>query len=127
MNMLKAILTLLAILLAFNVSATKYKFVGTNNSLDTRICVSAGNNNLYKLKKLIRVSREGAPMIANTLLCNNLIIAHFSHKYGADETFKFLNRRTENKDKIRKNTVTIRDIARVNDVNEEVIIIYVGT
>jgi hypothetical protein len=127
MNILKAILTLLAILLASNASATQYKFIGTSNHLETKICVSAGNNDLKKLKGLIYVSHEGSRSIANTIVCNNLVMAHFAHKYGADETFEYLNQRTKGKNKIRENTVTIQDLARINDVNEEVITIYVTT
>jgi len=127
MNILKAIFTLLAILLAYNASATQYKFVGTNNHLETKICVSAGNNDLKKLKGLIYASQEGARSVANTIVCNNLVMAHFAHKYDADKTFEYLNQRTKGKNKIRENTVTIQDIARINDVNEEVITVYVST
>jgi len=121
------------VLLSFNVNSTNYKFIPIDKNVETKICVFAGNNNKHELKKALRKSSWSSAKFnqwysANNITCNGMVMAHFSHKYDALDTFLYLNRLTIEKDKIPATSIEIKDIAAVfNRKNEETKIIYVGS
>ncbi|WP_019027665.1 DUF3718 domain-containing protein [Colwellia piezophila] len=133
MKILNLISVVVILLLSFNVNATKYKFIAADNSIETKICVFAGNNNKLGLKNALRLNSWGAAFVnkrfsVNNITCNDMVMAHFAHKYDALDTFAYLNRLTTKKDKIHATSVEIKDIAAVlNRRNEEIKIIYVGS
>ena len=126
-------LAVVIVLLSFNANATKYKFIATDNSIETKICVFAGSNDQSGLKNALRQSARSSAFVnnrysVNTIVCNDMVMAHFAHKYDALDTFAYLNRLTKVKDKILTTSVEIKDIAAVlNRRNEETKIIYVGS
>ncbi|PKG82897.1 hypothetical protein CXF85_12255 [Colwellia sp. 75C3] len=93
-----------------NVNAQQYRFVANDNTLETKVCVLVGSNNLSKLKNIIWRFDINKKRLANVYLCNDLGLAKFAHKYNASETFKFINHFSNRKNKVETN-VTISDIA----------------
>ncbi|AOW75907.1 hypothetical protein A3Q34_02970 [Colwellia sp. PAMC 20917] len=133
-------LAVVFVLLAFNSNATKYEFIATDSNIETKMCVFAGNNDKDGLKKALRLRIMGSSInskrftvnskrfTVNSVTCNNMVMAHFAHKYDAFDTFSYLNHFTSKKDKIPTTSVEIKDIAAIfNHKNEETKIIYVGS
>ncbi|MBA6231599.1 MULTISPECIES: DUF3718 domain-containing protein [unclassified Colwellia] len=125
-------LAVVFVLLAFNSNATKYEFIATDSSIETKMCVFAGNNNKDGLKKALRLRMMSSAINSkrftiNSTTCNDMAMAHFAYKYDALDTFSYLNHFTSKKDKIPTTSVEIKDIAAVfNRKNEDTKIIYVG-
>ena len=66
-------------------------------------------------------------MVANTFRCNDVSPAKFAFKYGANDTFEYLNRYSHYRNKVMPN-VTISDVAQHKaDSNAEPIVIYVAS
>lgn len=130
---LTSIVVVIVLLLSFNTYATNYKFIPTDRSIETKICVFAGSNNKLGLKNALRQSISGSTIVnkrssVNNITCNDMVMAHFAHKYDAIDTFLYLNGLTNNKNKIPTTSVDIKDISAVlNRKNEETKIIYVGS
>ncbi|MBA6349260.1 MULTISPECIES: DUF3718 domain-containing protein [unclassified Colwellia] len=126
-------LAVVFVLLAFNSNATKYEFIATDSNIETKMCVFAGNNNKDGLKNALRLRMISSAInskrfAVNSVTCNDMVMAHFAHKYDALDTFSYLNHFTSKKDKIPTTSVEIKDIAAVfNHKNEEIKIIYVGS
>lgn len=98
-----------------NSQAQEYKFVATDNSMSTKMCIDAATNNKRALKH--KMSQAGKQHSINyrtftrIVKCNDQHIALFALTYGADNTFNFLN--SHSKDKIDVN-VGITDITKVD-------------
>jgi hypothetical protein len=120
-------------LLSFSANATQYKFIATDKSVETKICVLAGSNDKFGLKRVFRQNRRGSVAIdsrfyANHITCNDMVMAHFAYKYDALDTFAYLNGLTNREDKIPNTNVEIKDIVAVSNLtNEKTKIIYVGS
>ncbi|TPH13418.1 DUF3718 domain-containing protein [Litorilituus lipolyticus] len=133
MKILTLTLAMVLTLTSLNANATQYKFIAADRSIETKMCVYAGNNNTVKLKRAIQYHAMGSTIntkrfAVNNITCNDLVMAHFAHKYDASDTFKFLNRFTAQKNKIPTTSVEIKDVAAVlNSTNEETQIIYVSS
>ena len=133
MKILSLISVVVIALLPFNANTTNYQFIATDTSIETKICVHAGSNNKLELKNALRQSTRGTAIVnkkfsVNNITCNDMVMAHFAHKYDALDTFAYLNVLTNKKDRIYPTSVEIKDIAAVlNSKNEETIIIYVGS
>ena len=121
------------VLLSLNADATKYEFIAKDSSVETKICVLAGSNNKSELRQLIRKNKNesshfSSRAIANNVTCNDMVMAHFAHKYDALDTFKYLNNFTKGENKIPTTSIEIQDITAVsNNKNEETKIIYVSS
>ncbi|PKI17207.1 DUF3718 domain-containing protein [Colwellia sp. 12G3] len=120
------------VLLSFSANATKYKFIAEDRSIETKICVFAGSNNKLGLKHALRQSTGSAitnnRFSVNNITCNDMVMAHFAHKYDAFDTYSYLNRLTNSKNKIPTTSIEIKDVSAVfNLKNEETKIIYVGS
>ena len=133
MKILNLTSTVVIGLLSLNVSATQYKFIAADNRIETKICVYAGSNNKLGLKRALKQSTWNYGVVnrrfsVNNITCNDMVMAHFAHKYNAVDTFSYLNRLTNKKDKIITTSVDIKDIAAVWDQkDEETKIIYVSS
>jgi len=133
MKILTLTFAVVFVLLSFNANATKYKFIAADSSIETKMCVFAASNNKLGLKSSMRFSTRNSSINArkftvNNILCNDMVMAHFAHKYDALDTFAYLNRFTAKKNKIPTTTVKIKDIVAVlNRKNEDTKIIYVGS
>ena len=126
-------LAVVFVLLSFNANATKYEFIATDSSIETKMCVVAGSNNKDGLKNALRLNMGSSAInskrfAVNYITCNDMVMAHFAHKYNALDTFLYLNHFTSKKDKIPTTSVEIKDIAAVlNHKNEDTKIIYVSS
>jgi len=123
MNTLKLTSVVVMILFSYQVNAANYKFVAMDNSISTKMCVLAGSNDKTQLKKTMRLSGHNNRFIANNIKCNDMIMVQFANHYGAANTTKHLNRYTRFINRVPETSVTIRDIAAVND---EAKIIYIS-
>lgn len=133
MKKLSVISVLVILLLPLNANATKYKFIASDNSIETKVCVLAGSNNKSGLIKALRQSANNSVVInkrsfANNVNCNDMVMAHFAHKYEALDTFGYLNILTNGKNRITPTSVEIKDIAAIsNRKNEKIKVIYVSS
>ena len=133
----KLILSIVAIVaisaVSFNAAAAKkYVFVSMDNSLETKTCLAAGNDEKGKLKQHIKHFPNQSNMIisvrqiANSLYCNNMLVANFAKKYNAHNTYAYLNRFTSLKNRIQTHTV-IEDITANNYLPDETVYVYVSS
>ncbi len=112
--------------LAFNAYSIQYKFVATDNSFATKVCVFAGSDNKGKLRRAKQFSFDNGRAIANTVRCNDMSIASFAKKYHAMNTFNYLNKRTKSSLRIYDTKVEVQDITTAaNHSSDDVQIIYV--
>lgn len=129
MNIRQIITALVLTNIAFFTTAegsTKYQFKAADNSLDTRMCVAAANNNLIRLKQAARMADLGIKGITRKLACNNRDITHFAATYGADKTTKYLSKKAPKKYKVNLGDVEITEIAQ-NSSSGIVQVIYVSS
>ncbi|WNC70260.1 DUF3718 domain-containing protein [Thalassotalea nanhaiensis] len=124
----KLLLIAAAIFMMNSAYAVQYKFVAKDNSVYTKMCVLAGNNEQEALKKILKRQRERVKTLANTTRCNDMYIANFAKTYHADLTFEYLKKYTRSDILDKAPKVSIQDIARVNKgkSTEEIILVYVG-
>ena len=54
-----------------NVNAQEYRFVAKDNTIETKICVLVGSNNLTQLKGIIWRYELKRAQVANGYLCND--------------------------------------------------------
>ena len=109
-------------------NAQSYEFVATDNKVETKFCVHAGNNDASKVKSLLRQMdiRKRKENI-NAIQCNDMSVAKFAYKYGAADTFSYLNTLSFGSNKVRT-SVSIRDVARLNeDSNIKPIVVEVSS
>ena len=108
-------------------NAQQYQFIATDNSLLTKFCVHSGANDAKKLKATLRrlgVHERKANI--NTIRCNDESPAQFAYKYGAIDTFNFLNQYSFGKNKVRP-SVTISDVAKLTPIgNQKPVVIEVS-
>ena len=118
--------SLAALFIATGASAQQYKFVATDNSPATKLCVKAGSNEKFQLKRTAKRYHLGKmAQIANDFQCNGLSMAQFAYKYNASDTYELLERYSHQENKVGP-SVTIHDVAKNTDVKDPMII-YVST
>lgn len=129
MKLLKLLIFTIAICMMNSAYATKYKFVAMDNSIYTKMCVLAGNNEQKALRTTLRRHENNERNLANTTFCNGMLIANFAQKYHASKTFDYLKRHTYRGKLDKATNVTIMDIATRktdNESAEEIVLVYVG-
>nr|WP_057831272.1 DUF3718 domain-containing protein [Colwellia sp. TT2012] len=112
-----------------SVYAIQYKFVAMDNSIYTKMCVLAGNNEQKALKTALRRHEHSPRSLANTTFCNGLIIANFAYKYQANMTYDYLKKYTHSRHVDKATKVSIQDVitrTTENKSTEEIILVYVG-
>lgn len=108
----------IGIFTASNAVAQDYIFKGTDNTIETKLCVTAGQNNSGKLKSAIRKTNvRSSYRVVNNIECNGMSLAKFAYTYNAMDTFEYLNQRSFLQNKV-NTSVTIQDVAS-NKVNGE--------
>jgi len=98
MNNVKTLLLAACVTTALPLSAAQYVFVAGNDSMETKLCIAAAENNLKKYKKTARafsLNKSVHQVVANKLSCNDQNLASFAWKYGAADTAGFIGRYTE--------------------------------
>ena len=123
-------IVILATTASFQVTAennVKYVFKAMDKSLDTQLCVACANNNLSKLKRLLRRDELGAYNVAMNLNCNNQDITNFAAQYDANKTAKYLNKFAPMKYKVDADNIEIIDLAYNQSLAQSVRVIYVSS
>jgi hypothetical protein len=129
MKPMKLLLITAAVFMMNSAYAAQYKFIAMDNSISTKMCVLAGNNEQKALKKAMKRHFDSARSLANTTFCNDMYIANFARNYNASMTFDYLKKLTQNRNLNRATNITIKDIvtrATENKSTEEFILVYVG-
>jgi hypothetical protein len=98
-------------------AAETNKFIAGDNSIGTKLCIHAAENNLKAYKRTIKIlvtnsSSATNRKVSNAITCNNMSIVSFARKFGADLTTKHMHRYLINK----KGTVVIKDLALKNSI-----------
>ncbi|TRX55193.1 DUF3718 domain-containing protein [Thalassomonas sp. M1454] len=105
---------------AFTAGQHTYKFEAGDSSLATELCVAAVSNDLVTTKRKIRSiglmdSVSSMSKVKHATLkisCNNMNMTAFTAKYGASDTFDYLNRKGASQYRINEQEVKIIDLAR---------------
>ncbi|WOH37065.1 DUF3718 domain-containing protein [Thalassotalea fonticola] len=129
MKPMTLLLIIVTIFMVNSAYAAQYKFIAKDDSIYTKMCVLAGNNEQKALKRILRRHRDSEKSITNSTFCNDMYIANFAQKYNASMTFNYLKRHTYRKNLDKASDITIKDIVtRVTEDNsaEEIILVYVG-
>ena len=127
MNYFKLAGVIAALSVSSQIKAQDYQFVAADNSPETKLCVSAVNNDLDSVKgRLFRMGMgEAVRRNINRITCNDMSVAKFAHKYRAEDTFVYLNNRSALGNRA-KPSVTINDIASTESTDKP-IIVYVSS
>lgn len=127
MNYFKLAGAIAALSLSSQIKAQDIQFVAADNDPETKLCVSVGNNNLDATKgRLFRMGMGDAVRSnINRITCNDMSMAKFAHKYGAQDTFVYLNNRSALNKKINP-SVTINDMTQAQNA-EQPVTIYVSS
>ena len=112
--------------------ATEYKFVAQDNAKATQICMAAVTDNTQvlrsKIQRLTFESTRSFRSIVNSILCNNQYVGHFAKTYNAQNTFAYLDKYTNKRNKKLESKVTINDIAYETGLDKQkTIIVLVAT
>jgi hypothetical protein len=126
MNIQLTIPALLLSSLALSAQAENYVFVAQDNSQETKTCIMAGSDDNAKLSRQLLSDSDSLRYSVNSISCNGLSLAQFSHKYEAWGSLAFLNRHSKASNKV-LGTVTIGEIAATNDrYNNKTVFVYVS-
>ncbi|WP_019029989.1 DUF3718 domain-containing protein [Colwellia piezophila] len=109
--------------------AIQYKFVATDKSIYTKMCVLAGNNEQKALRITLKRHDSSVRALANNTLCNGLHLASFAQKYHANMTYDYLKKHTHSRHLDKATSITIKDIVTgtiESKSTEEIILVYVG-
>ena len=97
MKIFKPVCLIVASSFAFSASASEYNFVAADNTIGTKLCMSAVENNVKHLRKYAnklerntKVVNQKIRIVARNQNCNGENIVHFASKYGAKDTTKLM-------------------------------------
>ena len=132
--MTKQLITTIAILAcATSVHATEYQFVADDRSSATRFCIAAGEGDVDGLRNQIRKLRQSSPhiqykTIVNSIRCNGQIAAQFANAYGATNTFEYLYRLTDDRNRKHIGRTAVEEVALDQPATEspDVVIVRVS-
>ncbi|MCE9686475.1 DUF3718 domain-containing protein [Shewanella sp. AS16] len=113
---------------AIDTQAENYVFVAANHKPETKICVSAGSNQQPKLRLQMNAYSPLLRFTTNNIICNDMSLTQFAYRYGAMDSYAYLNRYTRSYNKV-KERVTIHDIAAVpghKADDNETVFVYVS-
>ncbi len=103
MNRNTAIFLIILASYSLHAAAQDYQFVAEDRSPVTRFCIAAANNDLtdlrIALKKMSPSPHQKHKTTINSVRCNGLVAAHFAQTYLATETFEYLYKFTEKRNK----------------------------
>jgi len=101
MKSAKLVLIVIGVMLSFSASSEKYRFVAGDNSVGTKICLTALKDNVIRYHQKLKDYRVSKSYAANKLLCNDENLASFAQHFNALKIEKAVNR-------YRKSYVVIR-------------------
>ena len=97
MKMLKPVCLIIASSFALSASASEYNFVAADNTIGTKLCMSAVTNDVKELRQLAnkverntKIINQKVKVIARNQNCNGENIVHFASKFGAKDTTKLM-------------------------------------
>ncbi|QYJ87794.1 DUF3718 domain-containing protein [Shewanella mesophila] len=100
------------LMLSPSLAAVTYQFVAVDKSVETQICVAAGNDERALLRSKIGNYSHNVRLSTNLINCNGMSITQFSYKYGALQSYDYLNRFTALKNRVQhKPSVTIKELS----------------
>ena len=73
-----------------SVQAAQYKFVATDDSFETQLCVAVTHNDVAKLTELLKSRGERLRSVQNLVRCNQMPIADVALEYGFSEVAQYL-------------------------------------
>ncbi|MBE0364616.1 hypothetical protein PULV_a2345 [Pseudoalteromonas ulvae UL12] len=83
--MKKVTIAVLAIAAAsFSMGAHAANITGTNDSIETQLCVAAASGNNAKFHRAVRQSQQSIRFIGKSVACNGINIKDFAAMHGAD-------------------------------------------
>ena len=83
--MKKVTVAVLAIAAAsLSMGAHAANIAGTNDSIETQLCVAAASGNNAKFHRVVRQSQQSMHYIAKSVECNGINIKDFAAIHGAD-------------------------------------------
>ena len=128
MNKLKSLLITTIAATALPLSAANYVFVAESDTLETRLCIAAAENNLKKYKntaKLLSRSSIIHKTLAQDLTCNDQGVANFAYQYDANKTLKFIDRFAEHDIEIRREISQLKEANKESENGEQIVYVKV--
>ncbi len=83
---------------AMSAQAEQYKFVGTDESFETELCVAVTKDDVTGFKTLLQAKGERLYVVRSAVRCNEMPIADFAEEYGFMQVARYLG--TEKKDTV---------------------------
>ncbi len=83
---------------AMSAQAEQYKFVGTDESFETKLCVAVTSGQVATLQTMLQAKGERLSVVRNAVRCNEMPIAEFAEQYGFTRVAQYLG--SEKKDAI---------------------------
>jgi hypothetical protein len=114
--------------LALGAQAENYLFVAQDKSPETQICISAGSDEMPKLRRQLVNDSDSLRFSINSIYCNGLSLTQFAYRYGAMDAFGFLTPHTRTTNRV-EGKVTIQDISAATDkgqFEDETVLVYVS-
>ncbi|MFT6267255.1 MAG: hypothetical protein ACJAVV_000045 [Alphaproteobacteria bacterium] len=101
---------------SLNIYASEFEFLVKDTSNTTKVCMAAVTDDAELMKRQIkRLSQNGTALsfrtVVNLIQCNKQYIGNFAKKYNAQDTFTYLDKYTNRKNKQRQANFVIKDIA----------------
>jgi hypothetical protein len=75
---------------AMSAQAEQYKFVGTDQSFETKLCVAVTQDDVKELKMLLQAKGERLHVVRSAVRCNEMPIADFAEQYGFIQVARYL-------------------------------------
>ncbi len=126
-------LSLILFCCSVNTYAAEFKFVAGDNKSTTKICMAAATDNSKVMIRDLRILKQRGAALSfrsfiNLLQCNNQYIGNFAKTYNAQNTFAYLDKYTNQRNKKRQANITIKKIANEQEINKEkAIVVLVGS
>ena len=107
---------------SINTYATELRLMAGDDSVITKICMAAANDSVRKVKLNLRKLTGGSAIsvrpFINSIRCNDQYIGIFAKTLNAKNTFAYLDRYTNKKNRNRKAQVTIKKVAIKDGINK---------
>lgn len=116
---------------SFQAQAAEYQFIAEDRSASTRLCVAAAQDDVTEVRRQVRKLRTAPHIqyktVINAVRCNGQVAAHFAQTYGATDTFSYLFKYTEKRNKQGIPHTSVEELADSKPQSEspEVIVVRV--
>ena len=108
-------------------NANKFNFIANDNKRITKACVAAATDQTKVMRDNLRRESRNRSVLSfrtfvNLIKCNDEYIGNFARKYGAQNTFSYLDKYTNLKNRKRQPIITIKKLSYKKENTKTVLI-----